>query len=131
MSVISESEFSRETLSTAVSTDVGDALVDLDDTMVKLYQMRRNAANKGKASTLVRKFKDVMSNEEREKVKMTKRLNNGLRTVLGLHNAVELSGMCGVMQLRPLERAEKSIEQIVSFCKVNPKKYTSLIDYYI
>jgi hypothetical protein len=104
------------------SSDASDILVDLDDTKVKLYQMKRNAANKGKASTLLNKFKNVMSNEDRDKLRMAKRMNIGLRTVLGLHNAIELSAICGMMQLRPLERAEKSIDQIVAFCKVTKNK---------
>jgi len=116
---VSESEFSRDALSTVASSDASDILVDLDDTKVKLYQMKRNAANKGKASTLLNKFKNVMSNEDRDKLRMAKRMNIGLRTVLGLHNAIELSAICGMMQLRPLERAEKSIDQIVAFCKIN------------
>lgn len=90
---------------------------EIDEAALRRAQMKRNAKTKGQTSKLLMKFKNIMTPEERERSNMMKRIDMGLRAVLQLHSPVELSSICGVLGLKPLERGPASIEQIVQYCK--------------
>lgn len=89
----------------------------VDDTKLKLAQMKRANRSKVPQSKLLMKFKNFISPEQRAKNELNKRIDTGVRACLMLHTATELSSICGVLGLRSLERATSSIDQIISYCK--------------
>jgi hypothetical protein len=103
--------------SSSDSDNDNESSVELDRNQLKLAQMKRNARNKGTTSKLIQKYKNIMTPEERAKSESIKRIDLGLRKVLMLHTAVELSSMCGVLGLKPLDRATVSIDQLIYYCK--------------
>lgn len=108
---------SRSTSSTSNSSAESSEVAEIDAVQVKLRQMRRHNKGKGVPSKLSERFKSMMTPEQRAKNELNKRIDKGLRDVLQLHTPIELSSICGILGLTPLERASVSIDMILQFCK--------------
>jgi hypothetical protein len=89
--------------------------MDTDDQQIRIAQLQRNARNKGK-SKLMHKFKGLGEGEDKEAKLRFKRLGDALRSILKLHNPVELSSICGNLGLPTQERGSTSLENIIAFC---------------
>jgi hypothetical protein len=95
-----------------------DDYLEVDTQQIRAAQIKRNARNKGK-SKLMHKFKGLGEGEDKEAMLRFKRIGDGIRTILGLHNPVELSSISGTLNLSVQEKGTTSIENIVRFCVEN------------
>lgn len=98
--------------------DDDDEYLEVDTQQVRAQQLKRVARNKGK-SKLMHKFKGLGEGEDKEAKLRFKRIGDGIRTILGLHNPVELSSISGNLNLPTQEKGMNSIENIVRFCVEN------------
>jgi hypothetical protein len=102
---------------TSSSVDNSSMASSVDEVKLKLAQMKRANKNKVPQSKLLMKFKNFISPEQRAQNEANKRIDTGLRSCLMLHSPVELSALCGVLELKPLQRANISIDLIIAFTK--------------
>lgn len=105
----SDSDDSRKSSS---SSDQDDTAMDIKSADIKLQQMRRVARKKrGQAN----KLEGLQSYETIMRTHGLRRMQEGLSRVLGLHTPVELSSICGSLKLKPQQKANHSIEQIMRY----------------
>lgn len=109
---------SRPSSSRTSRTDDDDEYLEVDTQELRAQQMKRMARNKGK-SKLMHKFKGLGEGEDKEAKLRFKRMENGIRTILGLHNPVELSSISGTLNLPTQEKGTTSIDNIVRYCIEN------------
>lgn len=111
---------SRPSSSRSSRTDLDDDedYLEVDAAQLRVAQMKRMARNKGK-SKLMHKFKGLGEGEDKEAKLRFKRIGDGIRSILGLHNPVELSSISGTLNLPVQEKGSTSIENIVRYCVEN------------
>jgi hypothetical protein len=95
--------------------DDGDDVADIDVADMKLNQLRRGNRKRRKRGNQYNRLEGLQSLETLKKSHALKRMEEGLRNILALHTPVELSSICGCLQLKVQQKAATSIEQIIQF----------------
>jgi hypothetical protein len=65
------------------------------------------------------KLAGLQSYENIMKSQALRRMQEGLSRILGLHTAVELSSICGCLRLKPQQKGNNSIEQIMRYASAH------------
>ena len=103
--------------STASSSDDDNASEkDIDDTEIRMQQMRRAAREKG-SNRLKNKLAGLKTYDQALREHATARMVDGLTKLLSLHSGAELSAVCGRLGLKCMQKGETSIKQILAFVK--------------
>ncbi len=107
-----ESDMQEEAGDDENLNDMGD--IDIAD--VKLNQLRRGTTRKRRQrGNQYNRLEGLQSFDALKKSHSLKRMEEGLRNILALHTPVELSSICGCLQLKAQQKAATSIEQIVKY----------------
>jgi len=121
--------------SSSSSSDEDEEYVEIDEMKQRLAQMKRNNRGKGSSKILVTtklmaKFGNVLTPEQRALKNTADRIEKGVRDVLKLHSPTELSAICGLLQLKTLQRGDESIELLINYCKDEKEtKFTKYSEY--
>jgi hypothetical protein len=88
---------------------------ELNQNDVRLQQMRRGAQKRGGQSKIAARFEGLVSYDEMLRQHAFQRMKEGMQKILSLHNAVELSSLCGCLGLKVQEKAATSIHFITQY----------------
>ena len=131
----SSSDTSDTSSTSSSSEDENEEYIEIDEMKQRLAQMKRNNRGKGNTkiqatSKLMAKFGNILTPEQRAMKQTADRIEKGLRDVLELHAATELSAICGLLQLQTLQRGKESIELLINYCKDEKEtKFTKYSEY--
>jgi hypothetical protein len=115
----SESDSDVESLQSSPDNTL-DYKSEPDKNDIKLTQMRRGAQKRGGQVKIAERFGQLISYDEMLKQHAFQRMKDGIYHILSLHSAVELSSLCGCLELKVQEKGATSIRFITEYlCETN------------
>jgi hypothetical protein len=110
-----------------------ESVEDLKKADVKLAQLKKIANKKRTHGTPMSRLEGLQSMQEMMKAHAFQRMKDGLRKILSLHTAVELSSVCGCLQLKTQQKASTSLDLIMKYAseteEINEEKMKKILSF--